>query len=259
MILQTIKLTKDFGSLRAVNNVNLEIKEGQKRAIIGPNGAGKSTLLDLITNRTPHTSGRVYFKDKEITKQPPYAIARLGIGKCFQISKLFPGLTVFENIQIACISKWGKVYNMYSSGSNVLQKEVNGILESIGISNMADELAGYLSYGVQRQLEIGITLALQPILLLLDEPTAGISRAEGNNVMWLVNRLAVERALTVVFIEHDMDIVFNYADEITVMHQGEIIVTGTPQEIRNNEFVQMVYLGGKFDDTGDQTTGGQLR
>lgn len=246
MILRTVGLSKDFGSLRAVNKVDLEVREGQMRAIIGPNGAGKSTFLDLITNRTRPTVGKVFYKDKEITRLPPFNIVKLGIGKCFQISKLFPELSVFENIQIACISKGGKVYNMYSSGSNVMQPEVMQIINSIGLTQMIDEQAGYLSYGDQRRLEIGITLGLQPSLLLLDEPTAGVSRAEGNDVMKLIKSLAAERALTIVFIEHDMDIVFNYADEITVMHQGAIIATGTPEEIRNNQLVQDTYLGEKI-------------
>jgi branched-chain amino acid transport system ATP-binding protein len=245
MILKTIKLSKDFGFLRAVNNVSLEITEGQKRAIIGPNGAGKSTLLDLITNRTRATSGQVYFKDTEVTGQPPYKIARLGLVKCSQINQLFSGLTVFDNIQIACISQSGKVYNMHSYVGDILYQEVTGVLNSIGLADMKDELAGYLSYGDQRRLEIGIALALNPTLLLLDEPTAGISRAEGNEVMRLINNLTVQHGLTVVFIEHDMDVVFHYADEITVMHQGEIIASGTVDEIRTNEFVQQVYLGEK--------------
>jgi branched-chain amino acid transport system ATP-binding protein len=243
VILRTVGLSKDFGSLRAVNNVGLEIKEGRMQAVIGPNGAGKTTMLDLITNRTRPTSGKVYFKEKDITYLPPYAIVKLGIGKCFQISKLFAELTVFENIQIACISKGGKVYNMYSHGSDIMHHEVVEIIDSIGLSAMADALAGYLSYGDQRRLEIGITLALRPTLLLLDEPTAGVSRAEGDEVMKLVKRLAAERALTIVFIEHDMNVVFNYADEITVMHQGAIIATGTPEAIRNNKMVQNCYLG----------------
>jgi branched-chain amino acid transport system ATP-binding protein len=215
------------------------------RAIIGPNGAGKTTFLDLVTNRSHPTSGRVYFKDKDITRLPPSTIAKMGIGKCFQISKIFPELTAYENIEVACISKAGRTYNMYSSGTDAIEKEVAQIIESIGLSNMADELAGYLSYGDQRRLEIGITLGTQPTLLLLDEPTAGISPAEGNDVMRLIKTLAAERALTIVFIEHDMNIVFNYADEITVMHQGGVIATGTPDEIKNNELVQNTYLGAK--------------
>jgi branched-chain amino acid transport system ATP-binding protein len=243
MILKTEGLTKEFGSLKAVDNVSLEVKEGEIRAIIGPNGAGKSTFLDLITNRTRPTSGKVYFKNKEITNLPPYNIVKLGMGKCFQVSKLFPELTVFENIQIALINKKGKVYNMYSSGQNILQDESLQILKSIELHQIADSLAGYLSYGDQRRLEIGITLALQPTLLLLDEPTAGISRSEGHRVMKLIKYLAVTNALTIVFIEHDMDIVFNYADLISVLHYGGLIATGTPSEIKNNSLVQSVYLG----------------
>jgi branched-chain amino acid transport system ATP-binding protein len=245
MILKTEGLTKEFGSLRAVDTVSLEVNEGEIRAIIGPNGAGKSTFLDLVTNRTRPTSGKVYFKEKEITNFPPYKIVKLGMGKCFQVSKLFPELTVFENIQIALINKKGKVYNMYSSGQNILQDEAIQIIRSIGLDKIADEQAGYLSYGDQRRLEIGITLALQPILLLLDEPTAGISRSEGHEVMQLVKDLALKNSLTIVFIEHDMDIVFNYADFISVLHQGRLIATGTPSEIKNNRLVQSVYLGEK--------------
>jgi branched-chain amino acid transport system ATP-binding protein len=246
MILRTSDLVKDFGSLRAVNHVSLEIEEGEVRAIIGPNGAGKSTLLDLITNRSHPTSGRVYFRDKEITHLPPFTIASRGIGRCFQISKLFLGLTTFDNVQIACISKGKKVYHMVSVKSNLPGHEVTEILNSVGLSKIADELAGSLSYGDQRRLEIGITLAMMPTLLLLDEPTAGVSRAEGNDLMRLVKKLAAEQALTIIFIEHDMDMVFNYADKISVMHQGQVIATGTPDEIKNNNIVRNIYLGEKI-------------
>jgi branched-chain amino acid transport system ATP-binding protein len=247
MILQTKHLSRSFGSLKAVSDVSLDVDEGQIRAIIGPNGAGKSTLLDLITNRTRPTSGQVFFKGKEITNMPPYKIAKMGMGKCFQISKLFPELTVFENVQIALISQQGKVYNLISSGQHILKDEAASVLASIGLAKIADELAGYLSYGDQRRLEIGITLALKPTLLLLDEPTAGISRAEGHEVMRLVKSLAQKNALTIVFIEHDMDIVFNYADIISVLHQGALIATGKPDEIKNNSLVQSVYLGEKVE------------
>lgn len=245
MILRTIGLIKDFGSLRAVSDVSLELREGQMRAIIGPNGAGKSTLLDLITHRTTATAGRVFFRDTEITRMPPHQIAAIGIGKCFQVSKLFPALTSFENVQIACISKAGKIYSMLAPGKYAFREEVHTILDSVGLLALEQEVAGYLSYGDQRRLEIGITLGLQPSLLLLDEPTAGVSQAEGNEVMRLIQRLASERSLTILFIEHDMDIVFNYADEITVMHQGAIIASGAPVEIRANKLVQDTYLGEK--------------
>jgi len=244
MIFKTVDLVKDFGCLRAVDKVNLEIAEGEIRAIIGPNGAGKTTFIDLIAKRLRPTSGRIYFKDKDITNLPPYRISSLGIGKCFQISKLFLELSVFENVQVACISKRGKVYKMFSSNSDVcLASDTMKVLESIGLSKMAEERAASLSYGDQRRLEIGITLAMQPTLLMLDEPTAGVSRSEGNDLMKLVKNLAKDLSLTIIFIEHDMDIVFNYADNISVMHQGQLVATGKPEEIKINKFVHKIYLG----------------
>jgi branched-chain amino acid transport system ATP-binding protein len=243
IILKTVDLVKDFGSLQAVSYVNLEIEEGEVRAIIGPNGAGKSTLLDLVTTRSRPSGGKVYFKGREITHLPSFEIASMGIGRCFQVSKLFPELTAFENIQISSISRCGKVYNMYSSMNGTMRREVTDILDSVGLREMVDELAGCLSYGDQRRLEIGITLGLQPSLLLLDEPTAGVSRVEGHQLMGLVKNLAVAKSITVVFIEHDMDMVFKYADRISVMHLGQMITTGTPEEIRNDETVQRIYLG----------------
>jgi len=244
MIMRTVDLVKDFGSLRAVDLVNLEIDEGEIRAIIGPNGAGKSTLLDVITNRSRPTSGRTYFRDREITNLPPFTIASSGIGRCFQISKLFSGLSAYENVEIACLSKRGKAYSVYQSRDSGLPVEVTAILESIGLAKMADELAGHLSYGDQRRLEIGITLAMSPALLLLDEPTAGVSRGEGHELMRLVKNLAAEKALTIVFIEHDMDIVFGYSSRISVMHLGRLVMSGTPDEVRRDELVQRIYLGG---------------
>jgi branched-chain amino acid transport system ATP-binding protein len=246
VIFRTDNLTKDFGCLRAVNRVSLEVEEGEIRAIIGPNGAGKTTFVDLIAKRLRPSSGSIFFKDRDITKLPPHRISSIGIGKCFQISKLFLELSVFENIQIACISRLGKVYKMFSSRSDsVLVPEVEKILASIGLGKMAKEKAMFLSYGDQRRLEIGITLAMQPVLLMLDEPTAGVSRNEGYELMKLVKSMAKERGLTVMFIEHDMDIVFNYSDNISVMYQGQLIATDKPDAIKKNQFVQEIYLGEK--------------
>lgn len=244
IIIETKNLTKDFGALRAVDNVNWQVEEGAIRAIIGPNGAGKSTFMDLVTNRTHCTSGEVYFQGENITNKPVHYIAEKGMGKCFQISKLFQTMTVFENVQIAAINRAGLTYNLLRPSKKLLADEVNAVLDSIGILDKAGEQAQYLSYGDQRRLEIGITLAMEPKVLLLDEPTAGIARSEGYAVMDLVQRLAQERHLTIVFIEHDMDIVFNCAELISVMHQGSLIATGTPYEIKNDKFVQESYLGG---------------
>ena len=245
MILRTLNLDKYFGSLHAVDNVSLDIEEGEVRAIIGPNGAGKSTLLDLVSNRTRSSSGRVFFRDSEITGLPPHKIASRGIGRCFQVSKLFPGLTAFDNVQIACISRSDKTYDMLSSGDETYREDVLRHLESVGLAGMVDDLAGYLSYGDQRRLEIAITLAMKPALLLLDEPTAGVSRAEGHDLMRLVKGLVADQSLTIIFIEHDMDMVFKYADKVSVMHLGRLMITDTPEEIRNNELVRNIYLGDK--------------
>ena len=245
MILRTLNLDKYFGSLHAVDNVSLDIEEGEVRAIIGPNGAGKSTLLDLVSNRTRSSSGRVFLRDSEITGLPPHKIASRGIGRCFQVSKLFPGLTAFDNVQIACISRSDKTYDMLSSGDETYREDVLRHLESVGLAGMVDDLAGYLSYGDQRRLEIAITLAMKPSLLLLDEPTAGVSRAEGHDLMRLVKGLVADQSLTIIFIEHDMDMVFKYADRVSVMHLGRLMITDTPEEIRNNDLVRNIYLGDK--------------
>jgi branched-chain amino acid transport system ATP-binding protein len=245
LILRTLNLDKYFGSLHAVDNVSLDIEEGEVRAIIGPNGAGKSTLLDLVSNRTRSSSGRVFFRDSEITGLAPHKIASKGIGRCFQVSKLFPGLSAFDNVQIACISRSDKTYDMLSSGNETHRDDVLRHLESVGLGGMVDDLAGYLSYGDQRRLEIAITLAMKPALLLLDEPTAGVSRAEGHDLMRLVKGLVADQSLTIIFIEHDMDMVFKYADRVSVMHLGRLMITDTPEEIRNNDLVRNIYWGDK--------------
>jgi ABC-type branched-chain amino acid transport systems, ATPase component len=237
-------LVRKFGSLVATNDVSLEVPDGQIRAIIGPNGAGKSTLLDLITNRTTPTSGKVFFHGEEITKLPPEKIVRKGMCKCFQVSKLFTNLTVFENVQIARINKMGKCYHLLPVSHGYLRDQVEKYLSFVGMNDKRNDVAGYLSYGDQRRLEIAITLAMEPTLLMLDEPTAGVARAEGYEIMKLVKKLAQEQQMTMIFIEHDMDIVFNYADQISVMSNGQLLATGTPSEIKENQFVQEAYLGG---------------
>lgn len=243
-ILRTEHLVKNFGALRATDDVSLEIAEGEVHAIIGPNGAGKSTLMDEIVNRTHPNAGKVYFQGKEITNTPPHAIANMGLCKCFQISKLFSQLTCFENIQIALLKKHRKVYDFLPKRSDYLKDEVLQVLQIVGMQDKAGETAALLSYGDQRRLEIAITMALEPKLLMLDEPTAGVARAEGYEIMKMIRTLARERHMTVVFIEHDMEIVFHYADRISVLDHGALIATDTPERIRSNDFVQKAYFGG---------------
>lgn len=245
VILRTEGLTKKFGALVAVNEVNLEVYDGEIHAIIGPNGAGKTTFMDNVINRTPATKGRVFFEDQEITKLPPYKIVDLGISKCFQISKLFSNQTCFENVRIALIVKHNKVYDVVPKNPDYLREESLAVLRQVGIDHLADEVAAYLSYGDQRRLEIAIALALRPKLLLLDEPTAGVARSDGYAIMDMITKLVREEHITVIFIEHDMDIIFNYADRISVMNHGSLIATDSPANIRQNKFVQEAYIGGQ--------------
>lgn len=245
VVLRTEKLTKKFGTLVAVNDVSLEIFDGEVHAIIGPNGAGKTTFMDNVINRTTPTSGRVFFEGKEITKLPPYRIVEHGISKCFQISKLFTNQTCVENVRVALIVKHGKVFDFMPKSPDYLRDEAIEILKMVGIEHLADNTAAYLSYGDQRRLEIALALALKPKLLLLDEPTAGVSRTEGYAIMDMILSLVKEEHITVIFIEHDMDIIFNYADRISVMNHGTLVATDTPENIRKNEFVKQAYLGGE--------------
>lgn len=243
-LLRTEKLTRDFGALRAVNEVDFSVERGEVRSLIGSNGAGKSTFLDLVINKTAPTSGKVLFNGEDITGMAPHLIVQKGMGRCFQISKFFPNLSVFENIQIPCIHREKMTYSMLKSAKGKCREQVEQLMEAVGIQDSRDKFAGNISYGDQRRLEIAITLATRPIMLLLDEPTSGVARKEGYMLMELVVNLAKERDLTVVFIEHDMDIIFNYSNTISVLHYGKLIATGKPQEIRDNEEVQAAYLGG---------------
>lgn len=244
VILRTEHLVKYFGALKATDDVSLDIENGEIHAIIGPNGAGKSTLMDEIVNRTHPNEGKVFFEGKEITGVPPYQIASMGLCKCFQISKLFGQLSCFENIQIALIKKHNRVYDFLPRRADYLHDEVMAVLDSVGMAHNAGETAALLSYGDQRRLEIAITLAMEPKLLMLDEPTAGVARAEGYEIMKMIRKLAEQRGFTVVFIEHDTEIVFNYSDRISVLDHGALIATDTPENIRKNAFVQNAYFGG---------------
>ena len=244
IILKTEKLTRKFGALTAVNEVSFEVPKGQVRAIIGPNGAGKTTLLDLIINKTHPSSGETWFNGHNISAKSTPAIANMGLCKCFQISQVFNNLNVFENIKIPLINKHNKVLDFLPKNSNYMKEEVLQVLSYVNMQDKLYEKASNLSYGDKKRLEVAMTLAMKPSLILLDEPTAGVARAEGYEFMTLIRRLASEEGMTIVFIEHDMDIVWNYADVISVMSLGSLIATGTPDDIRSNEFVQRAYLGG---------------
>ena len=244
MILEARGLSKSFGGIRAVNDVSLQIEKGELSSIIGPNGAGKSTLFNLFTGHLGPDSGRVFFKNKDITNLPPYKISRMGMGRSFQRVNIFPELTVFENIQLSLLSGQGKGRDLFSQANEILIEETEYVLGIVGLADQKKTFAGLLSHGDQKRLEVGIALGGNPEILLLDEPTAGMSPEETRNFTRFIKSLAKDQALTVVFVEHDMNVVFEISDKIRVMDQGAIIATGRPEEIKANEEVQRIYLSG---------------
>jgi len=235
---------KSFDDFKAVNGVNLTVEKGQLVAVIGPNGAGKTTLFNLITGQLKPDRGKIIFNDEDISKLPPYEICRRGIARSFQIANIFPRLTVFKNVQVSILSQQRKSARLFRPAQTLAVEETNMILENMGLSDKADTIAGSLAHGDQRTLEIAIALGNKPDLLVLDEPTAGMSPEETAVTMALIRRLADSQKLTILFCEHDMELVFNVARSIMVMHQGITIIQGGSDEVRNCSQVQECYLGG---------------
>jgi branched-chain amino acid transport system ATP-binding protein len=226
-----------------VQDVDLVVHAGDLHAIIGPNGAGKSTLFNLITGRLKPDAGRVTFGGRDITGQAPHRIARSGIGRAFQITMIFPKLTVLQNLQYAMLAHHGYTVRPFGFADRMFRDEAMQLLEAVGLDQYADLAAGQLSHGDQRAIELAISLALGSRLVLLDEPTAGMSAFETQKAMELVRRVAQEKRLTLLFCEHDMEVVFGTARTVTVMHLGRVLTQGTPDEVRANADVQKVYLG----------------
>jgi branched-chain amino acid transport system ATP-binding protein len=247
MILRAEKLHKSFGGLTAVYDVNLQIQEKELVSIIGPNGAGKTTLFNLLTGHLPADSGRIFFQEKEITRLPPHTISRMGIGRSFQRLNIFPRLSAFENIQVAVFSAQRQSRNLFSRASKLARRETEAILDSVGLLDKKEVKGGLLAHGDQKRLEMGIALAVEPNLLLLDEPTQGMSPRESAEITRLIQKLVKEKGLTLIFVEHDMNVVFGISDNIKVLHQGRIIFEGKPEEVKNNEEVQRIYLGEEKD------------
>jgi ABC-type branched-subunit amino acid transport system ATPase component/ABC-type branched-subunit amino acid transport system permease subunit len=242
-LLRVEGLSRSFGGLQAVRDVNLLVHAGDRHAVIGPNGAGKSTLFNLITGRLRPSAGRVTFAGRDITGRPPHVIARAGIGRAFQITMIFPKLTVLQNLQYAILAREGYTVRPFGFADRMFRDEAMDLLEAVGLGQYAGLPAGQLSHGDQRAIELAISLALGSRLVLLDEPTAGMSARETRNAMELVRRVAQEKRLTLLFCEHDMEVVFGTAGTVTVMHQGRVLTEGTPDEVRANPDVQKVYLG----------------
>jgi branched-chain amino acid transport system ATP-binding protein len=243
VILQVEHLNKAFGGLLATCDVSYEMQTGELSAIIGPNGAGKSTFFNLLTGYHRADSGRVRFQGKDITNWPPHRIARLGIARAFQVSNIYLALTTYENVRQAILAQQKRTLNFFTPAHRLAQKETLELLEVAGLSRHADMIAGNLSQGDKKRLELAIALGSKPELLFLDEPTAGMSREETHETMDLVKRLNQEMSLTILFTEHDMAVVFGYAKRLTVLHQGAIIAQGSPEEVRSNETAQKIYLG----------------
>ena len=242
-ILETKDLRHDFNGLKVLFGIDLQVKEGERHAIIGPNGAGKTTLFNTITGTYHPCSGEVFFKGKNITGYKPNQLARIGMGRSFQITSTFTNLTTFQNVRLAILSKEGIRFNLFQKVDKMkkITEETEAMLERIGLIDERDIVASTLSYGKARALEISMALATNPELVLLDEFAAGMSRDETHNAVALIRKLTEGK--TVVIIEHDMDVVFTLADRITVLHYGKILASGTPAEIRVNQDVKSAYLG----------------
>jgi len=242
-VLEVHGLSKSFGGFRAVSEVDLAVAEGEIAAVIGPNGAGKSTLFNLITGHLQPTAGRVLVDKRDVTGVAPYKICSMGLGRSFQRTNIFPKLSVLENVQAAFLAHRGQGPNFWSRSNRRCRGEAVALLASIGLAEQTRVVAGTLSYGNQKQLELGIALASDPKILLLDEPTAGMSASETHETIALIERIARERRLTLLFTEHDMAVVFSIAQRIAVMHQGRVIAHGDPAAVRADAQVRRVYLG----------------
>jgi branched-chain amino acid transport system ATP-binding protein len=243
-MLEVEDLHKSFSGFKAVNGAHLEVKEGEIVAVIGPNGAGKTTLFNLITGIVKPDAGRVLFKGEEITGLPPHEVCRKGISRSFQVVNLFPRLTVFENVRVSVLAREGRSWNMVTPAKTMATGETARIIEGVGLSGKKDRVSAALSHGDRKVLEIAIALGGNPRFLILDEPTAGMSPEETLRCIDLIHKLSRELALTILFCEHDMELVFAIANRIMVMVRGSTIVQGSCDEVRRNKAVQDAYLGG---------------
>jgi len=244
MILELVGVYKDFKGLQVLNDVNLAIEEGECHAIIGPNGAGKSTLFNVITGKYKPSKGKIRFNNEDITNLAPHRILRKGLARSFQITNVFPGMTVYENIRNAVLSR-NKIHFSLRRLDRIesVRSETMELIHTLTLDSIQGVPASELSYGQQRALEVGIALATSPKLILLDEPTAGMTREQSREAVSLIKKIT--QGKTVMVVEHDMDVVFSMADRITVLSYGEVLATGAPDEIRANERVKKAYLGKK--------------
>jgi branched-chain amino acid transport system ATP-binding protein len=245
IILESEQLRKEFGALVAVDNVSIKIRRNTIHSIIGPNGAGKTTFFNLLTNNIEPNAGRVLFKGREITGMPLHRIAHLGIGRSFQITNIFPNLTVLENVRLACQALGKDNFYFFRHARRFTQYETRAwqVLQQVGLTERAMVPARVLPHGDQRKLEVGMILAPDPEMLLLDEPTSGMGAEFVPEMIELIRRIHRSGQKTILLVEHNMSVVMSISDYITVMHQGQILAEGTPAEIAANKTVQSAYLG----------------
>jgi branched-chain amino acid transport system ATP-binding protein len=255
-IIEARELSKHFGGLRAVDRVSLLVREGSLHSIIGPNGAGKTTLFNLISGTIKPTSGRVYLRGRDITGTPLHRMAHLGIGRSFQITNVFPSLSVLENARLASQALGRNNLNVWSRALSFNRYEERAweALEQVGLSDRALQLASVLPHGDKRKLELAILLAADPQVLLLDEPTAGMASEQVPMLLEIIRSIMQHGNKTILLVEHNMNIVMNVSDRITVMHQGSLLAEGTPDEIRSSPAVQQAYLGESLNETDAATT-----
>lgn len=243
-MLKVESLTKTFGGFKAVNGANLEVSKGEIVAVIGPNGAGKTTLFNLITGILKPDSGKVTFLNEDITGLPPYIVCKKGMSRSFQVVNVFQRRSVFENVQVSVLAREKKTWNLFTPSHKLLREETERILESVGLTEKRENISGALSHGDRKVLEIAIALGGNPRFLILDEPTAGMSLEETLRCIDLIKRLSEKMGLTILFCEHDMELVFSISNRIMVMVRGATIIEGTCEEVRCNQAVQDAYLGG---------------
>jgi branched-chain amino acid transport system ATP-binding protein len=242
-VLEALALSKSFGGVRAVDRVSLALSGGEIRALIGPNGAGKTTFFNLLTGQLRPDGGEVRLKGERLSGLPPYAVWRRGVSRTFQITATFVSLTALQNVQVARVSHARRTYALLARTARLEAEAAHRLLEQVGLGDQAERPAAVLAYGDLKRLELAVALANDPEVLLLDEPTAGMAPAERGALVGLIERIARKRRLTVLFTEHDMDVVFAVSDRIMVLHQGRVIADGRPAEVRADPEVQRVYLG----------------
>ncbi|WP_170464849.1 ABC transporter ATP-binding protein [Ruegeria arenilitoris] len=243
-VLEVRNLSKSFGGVQAVKDVNFDLKEGEFLALIGPNGAGKTTCFNMLNGYLKPNSGSVSLRGQALIGQPPRKIWRMGVGRTFQITATFLSMTVVENVQMALISHHRRVFDLFSRATRLYVDEAMALLELVSMQDQANRACSELAYGDLKRLELAIALAHEPALLLMDEPTAGMAPSERLALMALTAEIVAKGGVSVVFTEHDMDVVFAHAHRILVLNRGELIAEGTGSEIRTNPLVQEVYLGG---------------